>query len=902
MTRSLSFDPEVPDPGFFSDEWEQIIREFEQAWLAGQFPDIAKALPNDVPARAAILPQLVLADLEFRLKRREPVRVETYLQRFPELSSNSPAVREFVAAEFHLRRRFEPLLSPAEYQRRFPQFADLIGNLTDDSSDAYGTQMFRLETVAGTKTDNVLLQSGDSITMFRSQDDPITDAGDIADWSDLEIREEIGQGGMGRVYLAWQRSLERIVAVKVLRSFADLPADAHVRFRREAIAAAQLHHPNIVQVFSIGEIAGVPFYVMEHVAGGDLARRLNGQRWPARGGAQLIETLARALHVAHQQRLLHRDLKPSNILLTSEGIPKVGDFGLAKRLDQSPDRTTRETLMGTPSYMSPEQAVGESETLTPATDVYSLGAILYELLTGQPPFVGGGSLQVLDRVRTAEPMTPRRLVTQVPADLETICLQCLRKEPSRRYPTALALAEDLRRFLNGEPIQARRHRAWSRVKSWCRRQPALAATSLTLLLAVISVGMMLPGIQASHRHAADAKRRLDNVRKAFRDSHVALYSALNDQASKLQLRRACRYYEVFLNEHEHDSDLLAERAIAQLGWGIALEFLQEHDFVEHWNVAGKLFDQIIPSSDGSDPISVYWFTILQCKLANWHREHERLDEAWTALQTARTVLEPLVAKHPDDLWLRYSLAWCYARHGQIGQKGFRAEEALSLSEQACRIWKELDTPEAPSLFDERLGSNLYRNRHGWTLKYMVLTLQSLERHEESLQRGRELLLLAQSEQRRSPETVRDPETHIAHWRELELDAHYVLARAHYMIGKQLLNDARPGLAVPHFHKSIEHWSEVVESGVASPSKHWYLASSHFHLAIAHRRQGHRHEALSEYQRAVSQWKPMLDDTNLMGFNRELTESHFNESWLEIEKIQDQLVDAHGSSVQGPLNR
>lgn len=890
MLRSLPSHPLASAPELFPDEWEQIIREFERAWLASQFPDIAKSLPEDATARAAILPQLVLADLEFRLKRREPARVETYLERFPELLKNATAIQEFLTAEFHLRRRFEPLLSPAEYQLRFPQFAAAISDLSANGPDGYGTKVFRLKTVATGEGDVLGALDGDSITLFRSQDDPIVDAGNLADWTDLEIREELGHGGMGTVYLAWQRSLERLVAVKVLRPFADLPPDAHARFRREAIVAAQLHHPNIVQVFSFGEVGRIPFYVMEYVSGGPLSRQLAGKPQAQRDSARLIETLARALHFAHEQKLLHRDLKPSNILLLPDGTPKLGDFGLVLRLDSADARTSVGTVVGTPSYMAPEQASGTQDKLTPAVDVYSLGAVLYELLTGRPPFPGETNLQTLEQLRTCEPVPPRRMVPELAADLETICLTCLHKEPTERYASALELADDLRRFLDGRPILARQHRIWHRWKSWCRRQPALTATTIALLIAVVSLALLFPSIWWS---AAQTQQRLSQVRSVFRQSHSAIQARLVKTAEPLELRRARRHYESFLSEHANDPEVLPERTMAHFGLGTVLQLLNETTAgIEHWFEAQRLFDQSAMSLGVRDPWSLYWFTEMHNKLAAWHRSEERLEEAWSTLDRMRVPLEKLTQEHPSDPAIEYCLAWCYSRYGTLGQKKYRADEAIVYGEQAWRIWQDFLRAESAMPFDSSLHATWPRARLGPTLKYLGLSLQTLERHEESLLRFQELLTLAESALAAPSPTIDAEPSVSTSWQELRGDAHHGLARGHYMIGKQLLNDSKPDLAEHRFLECIEHWTVVTNSGSASSSQRSYLASSHFHLAIAHRRQGHRREALEEYQTALQQWVPMLSDQMLGGFNRELAESHANECRLEIKKIQDQLANDH----------
>jgi serine/threonine protein kinase len=271
----------------------------------------------------------------------------------------------------------------------------------------------------------------------------------------FEILGELGRGGMGIVYRARQQSLGRVVAVKMLRPDSGAGPEELARFRREAEAVAVLRHSNFVHIYDIGAQDGRPFFVLEYVEGGSLARRLAGQPLPPRQAAELLETLARAIHCAHQRGIVHRDLKPANVLLMADGTPKIADFGLVKKLDATVDQTRTGAVMGTPSYMAPEQALGRTRDIGPATDIYALGAILYELLTGRPPFQGATVLYTLSQVVHEPPVPPSRLQPQVPPDLETICLRCLQKEPAQRYATAEGLAQDLCRFLASEPLVGR---------------------------------------------------------------------------------------------------------------------------------------------------------------------------------------------------------------------------------------------------------------------------------------------------------------------------------------------------------------------------------------------------------------------------------------------------------------
>ena len=307
-----------------------------------------------------------------------------------------------------------------------------------------------------------------------------------------EILEELGRGGMGVVYKARQVRLDRPCALKMILGGAHAGPEAAARFLAEAQAIARLQHPHIVQIHHIGEAEGLPFFELEYVDGGSLDRTLDGTPWTARRAAGLVELLAGAVAEAHRLGIVHRDLKPANILLTADGTPKITDFGLAKSLGADSGLTATDSIMGSPSYMAPEQAAGQTKQLGPPADVYALGATLYELLTGRPPFRGATILETLEQVKTVEPVPPSRLVPGLPRDVETIALKCLQKEPGKRYDSAAALAEDLRRFLDGEPIVARPVPAWERAWRWCRRHPAPAAlTAAVVLVAALGLAGIL---------------------------------------------------------------------------------------------------------------------------------------------------------------------------------------------------------------------------------------------------------------------------------------------------------------------------------------------------------------------------------------------------------------------------
>jgi tRNA A-37 threonylcarbamoyl transferase component Bud32 len=298
-----------------------------------------------------------------------------------------------------------------------------------------------------------------------------------------EIEGELGRGGMGVVYKARNRRLNRPCALKMVLAGAHASSEEMTRFVTEAKAVARLDHPGIVQIRHIGDADGLPFLELEYVAGGGLERELDGTPWPAERAARLSKQVALAIAEAHREGIVHRDLKPANILLSADGTPKVGDFGLAKMLDSESALTRTESVMGSPSYMAPEQAQGRAKTASRAVDVYAAGAILYELLTGRPPFRGTTALETLEHVKTTDPVPPSQLVPGLARDAETICLKCLEKEPGKRYASALDLAADLERYLAGEPIVARPPSAFQMARHWVRK-------NLRAALWVVAVGMV----------------------------------------------------------------------------------------------------------------------------------------------------------------------------------------------------------------------------------------------------------------------------------------------------------------------------------------------------------------------------------------------------------------------------
>jgi serine/threonine-protein kinase len=381
-----------------------------------------------------------------------------------------------------------------------------------------------------------------------SNDEASNAAGRV--FGNYELLEQIGQGGMGVVFKARQRNLNRTVALKLMLS-GPLASEAEIkRFRSEANAAATLQHPNVVTIHEVGEQDGRHYFSMEFVEGQSLAEVVRRTPLPAERAVRYVKTIAEAVQYAHQRGILHRDLKPHNVLIDANDQPRITDFGLAKQIEVDSDLTVSGAVLGTPSYMPPEQAAGKRREIGPASDVYSLGAILYDLLTGRPPFRADTPLDTLRQVLDAEPAAPRLVNRKVPRDLETICIKCLAKEPHRRYASAQLLADDLGRFQRHEPIQARPPGSAGRVWRWGRRNPAVAG-----LIGTSGVLLLLMAVAA----VLFRRDTLDN------NVHAARLAARTVQAELAQLGRVVEEAAASdeLRGHLHVNDVAALQSFAR---------------------------------------------------------------------------------------------------------------------------------------------------------------------------------------------------------------------------------------------------------------------------------------------------------------------------------------------------
>jgi WD40 repeat protein len=459
-----------------------ICTRFERAWKRGERPRIEDLLEGAAePERLALLRELIVLEVELRRGQGEPVAPGAYRDRFPGQAELIDAA--FVAAD-----------TRAGGSR--PQSSRALADTGGRSSGPDPTPTPPITPGGDTDVD----ANGEAALGTR-----------VRYFGDYELIRELGRGGMGIVYRARQVSLNRPVALKMIRSAALASEDELRRFQNEAEAVATLDHPHIIPILEVGSHDGQRYFTMKLIGGTSLDKKLADYTADPKSAARLLKQAAEAVHHAHQRGILHRDLKPANILRDERGEPFVTDFGLAKRVVGDSELTHSGAILGTPAYMAPEQASGRRGAVTTASDVYGLGTILYGLLTGRAPFGGDSIDETLEQVRSAPPAPPSEINPHTPRDLEVICLKCLEKDPARRYMSAQALADDLGRYLAGEPIAARPTGAAERAWRWCRRNPAVAT------LAALLVAALVAGTSLSTAFAIRAKHEADQARRVARD-------------------------------------------------------------------------------------------------------------------------------------------------------------------------------------------------------------------------------------------------------------------------------------------------------------------------------------------------------------------------------------------------
>jgi hypothetical protein len=673
--------------------------------------------PADQPTFDAILDEQ-----QVRWNRGERPLVEEILADHPTLQADAEAAVDVIYHEFVIRLARGESPSAEDYLRRFPAWADALmrqfavdealrpdAASTVKASDPGAVAAGELSAAGGTSTP----------APPRSIDG-------------YEILDELGRGGMGIVFKALERRLNRAVAIKTV-SEATFTAPAHLRrFLSEAEVIARLKHPNIIPIYAVGEENGRPYFALELAEGGNLAERLAKGPIAALEAAELVAALARAVSTAHAAGIIHRDLKPSNVLLSSDGTPKIGDFGLAKLLGDDSARTISGEVLGTPSYMAPEQAEGRSRDVGPAADIYALGAILYHALTGRPPFLGASAIETMKLAITTEAVPPRRQRPEIPRDLETITLKCLEKDPRGRYAEAAALADDLRRFLEGRPIAARPVGPFGRFWRWRRRNPALATTAAALFLTFTFGSPVLLGLWLRAR--AD---------RALAESNRARALVERDRAEKSR-DRAVRAVDSLLRidgEALRVDELRPYRkALIEAGIGHAMALAREFE---------------------GDSRAETERLIAYHALAWAQAEGNDRGAAIETIKKAIALGESLVVRHPSDMRLRLSLAASLHHAAAIfldersrRDAAQRSSEILKSVPPECPEFKEGWNPDSMAAMNSyNIGDDHYQ--HGRTaeafaefLSAKVACDRGREAGDQSLQTrdlaGRNLLYLCRA--------------------------------------------------------------------------------------------------------------------------------------------------------------
>ncbi len=600
--------------GAMTDLAPMVEIEWRAAWDSGHPPRLDQIARDVAEMPRTFLVELLLFDQKRRWSQGDQVPVEQYVKLVPVLAADSQSRVDLISGEVIVRRSLGQSVNWDELVSRFPADEPAIRQQAMVHTDRAGKdptiappQLQKSQDDAATlpapatNGQSAVADARDAATLPATPASPFdmanaeTLVGDNLPptgalpsrfFGNYELLDELGRGGMGVVYRARQRNADRLVALKVIRLdqlhslSRDTQTTAVDRFRTEAQAAARLNHDNIVTVYEVGEYQGQQFYSMRYVEGQSLAELVRQKPLSCRRAAAILEPVSRAVHDAHTKGILHRDIKPHNILIdAASGRPLVADFGLAKLTQGREELTHAGEVMGTPAYMSPEQAC-DSASVTAASDTYSLGATLYCVLTGRPPFQAATAIETLRQVCDAEPAPPRQLNPQIDLDLETICLKCLEKSPQRRYETAAALADDLARYLRGEPIVARPIGSLDRAWRWCKRNPLEAG------LAAIAVSFLLLASVVSTVAYVTTKRALDDSEQSLREA-VAVVNDMLTQVSENDLlnepgmqplrrdllERALTWYQLFLQRRTDDPQLRGEVAMANYRVGRINELL-----------------------------------------------------------------------------------------------------------------------------------------------------------------------------------------------------------------------------------------------------------------------------------------------------------------------------------------
>jgi predicted Ser/Thr protein kinase len=659
--------------------------------------------PADTRADAAAQ-QLAAIRAEQRREWQAGRRIltEAYLDRFADLAGNAAAVVDLAVGEYQLRSELGDNPSALEFVQRFPQQADALrrrfaaqGALTDKTFAE--TLDIPAAPTAPAANGPSTAATTDPATVRRARPGPARPT-----VPGYEILGELGRGAMGVVYRARQKALGREVALKMVLSGQFAGPHELERFRTEAVRLAKLQHPNIVQIYEVGEFDGRPYFAMEYVPGGSLAKLLEKKPLAPRPAAELAVTLARAMQHAHERGIIHRDLKPANIMLAADGAPKIMDFGLAKGGGSVGD-TASYAILGTPSYMAPEQAGGGSRDVGPAADIYALGSILYEALAGRPPFRAATVLDTIQLVTETDPVPPGDLTVNLPRDVETITLKCLQKEPAKRYTTAADLADDLQRFLDVQPILARPVPAWEKAWKWAKRRPAWAALIGTVIVGtagLIAAGVWFNSRLRDERDIAVANATLAEQRFQLNREAVDRYFTEVSEGDLLDepglqplreklLKLAKDYYARFVEERRNDPAVRADlaRSLSRLA-RITSDLKEPREAIDLHLQALPIFHELA-AAQPDDPapqadVAATWY-----ELSKLYRQTNQTDAAGAACATAVGQWAVLANAHAAEPKYRAELARSYISQSNLDFMLGRLGPARTACDQALAIRRKL---------------------------------------------------------------------------------------------------------------------------------------------------------------------------------------------------------------------
>jgi eukaryotic-like serine/threonine-protein kinase len=669
-----------------------------------------------------------------------------------------------------------------------------------------------------------------------------------------EVLSLIGRGGMGVVFTARDEKLGRIVALKTIAEGQHASSDQRARFQAEAEAVARLSHPNIITIHAIGEHGGRPYFSLEYAEGGSLADRLARGPMASRQAAAMVETLARAVHVAHQAGIVHRDLKPSNVLFMADGSPKVSDFGLAKLVGGDSGRTLSGQVMGSPSYMAPEQAEGHSKQVGPAADGYALGAILYQALTGRPPFLGESQLETLKLVTTTEVVPPRRLRPDVPRNLETICLKCLSKEPRNRYAGAEHLADDLRRFLEGRPIVARPVGPIERLWRWCRRNPWVAAFVAALVLGLIESTREAVRATVAERAAktAEAATREQRDRAMRSESEVRKTLGFVDKAN---------------------AELARSRASVQARYDLAVDAIRtfhtgvSEDFLLKQEPFKELRDRLLKSASDfygklvallgreSDPVSRRALASANFEVAELTAKVGQLEDSLAAHRNALAVREALASEPGAGIEATTDIGRSLAAIGKLLESTGKTGEAMDAYRRAERLLAGLaGTDSAAALVPTRAVLAACRSQLGGLLYKIGRPADSLS----ILRQAR-----ADQEELAGAPGAKDP-------------ARNELATTIFRIGLILEETGKVRESETEFRAAVAIQRQLAKDNPAVTEYRALLANSLNNLAILLQTMGKASEAEAEYRSALAINQKLAEDNPAVAsFRRSMADCHVN---------------------------